>query len=74
MSENKEKTVASWRDVRISVELPLYLIVDFLNSLNQRLSNIEDLVQTKDEQGNLVTFTEMYKKQAKADLNEKVGE
>lgn len=67
--EKNEKKVESWRDVRITVELPLYLIVDFLNSLNQRLSNVEDLVTTVDAEGKPITLTNLYKKQAEDEIS-----
>lgn len=40
-SNNENK---SWRDIVITPEMPLSLIVDFLNILNFRIADIEDFI------------------------------
>ena len=61
MEENKQLT-NSWRDVQLTPEMSVYLLVDFLNVLNQRLSLLEDVIKINDENGNEISITEYYKR------------
>ena len=61
MEENKQLT-NTWRDVQLTPEMGVYLLVDFLNVLNQRLSLLEDVIKIKDENGNEISITEYYKR------------
>ena len=46
MEENKEqKQVKGWADVVITPDMPLSVIVNFLNVINERLCAIEDIIQ-----------------------------
>ena len=61
MEENKQLT-NTWRDVQLTPEMSFYLLVDFLNVLNQRLSLLEDVIKINDENGNEISITEYYKR------------
>ena len=61
MEENKQLT-NTWRDVQLTPEMSVYLLVDFLNVLNQRLSLFEDVIKINDENGNEISITEYYKR------------
>ena len=61
MEENKQLT-NTWRDVQLTPEMGVYLLVDFLNVLNQRLSLLEDVIKINDENGNEISITEYYKR------------
>ena len=61
MEENKQLT-NTWRDVQLTPEMSVYLLIDFLNVLNQRLSLLEDIIKINDENGNEISITEYYKR------------
>ena len=61
MEENKQLT-NTWRDVQLNPEMSVYLLIDFLNVLNQRLSLLEDVIKINDENGNEISITEYYKR------------
>lgn len=81
--ENKQETnlkqnlengkQGAWNQVMISPDLPLIAIVDFLNILNQRLVNIENLIQVPDEHGDMHSITELYQKKEQ-EIKETQGE
>lgn len=62
MSNQDKKNSATWKDVQITPEMPLDVIVSFLNVLNSRLAAIEDIVKIDDTKnpGNKITLTEYY--------------
>lgn len=41
---NNTNEVKSWRDIVITPEMPVGLVLDFINVLNQRLADIEDIL------------------------------
>lgn len=59
-----EKYIPGWKDARITVEMPLHMIVDFLNILNNRLCFLEDSIRLLDANGNTMSVTEFYALQA----------
>lgn len=64
MEENKEqKQVKGWADVVITPDMPLSVIVNFLNVINERLCAIEDIIQIPFN-NKMITLTEFYKAQA----------
>ena len=63
----------AWNQVMITPDLPLVAIVDFLNVLNQRLANIENLIQLPDEKGDMHSITELYQKKEQ-EVKETQGE
>ena len=64
-----ENYVPGWKDARITVEMPLNMIVDFLNILNNRLCFLEDSIRLADNEGNTMSVTEFYAMQAQAQAN-----
>ena len=60
--EEKKQLTNTWRDVQLTPEMSVYLLVDFLNVLNQRLSLLEDVIKINDENGNEISITEYYKR------------
>lgn len=61
-----ENYVPGWKDARITLEMPLHMIVDFLNILNNRLCFLEDSIKLSDGNGNTMSVTEFYAMQAQA--------
>ena len=43
-TETNTNEVKSWRDIVITPEMPVGLVLDFINVLNQRLADIEDIL------------------------------
>ena len=62
--ENEEmKTVQGWKDVNITLDMPIGAFLSFINALNQRLAQIEDVTQVP--YGNkIISLTELYAIQA----------
>lgn len=57
MSEQKQ--IQGWRDIQITPDMPVSVIVNFLNVLNQRLCAIENEIVV-DFEGSKKTLTEVY--------------
>ena len=49
-----------WAAVEITPDMPLTLIVNFLNALNKRLVAIEDNTNVSLDDGTIVSLTEYY--------------
>ena len=64
-----ENYVPGWKDAKITIEMPLHMIVDFLNILNNRLCFLEDSIRLADNEGNTMSVTEFYAMQAQAQAN-----
>lgn len=56
----EEKKIPSWADARITVNMPLDLIVNFLNVLNQRLVTIESVVTVQGPDGKMISLSDLY--------------
>ena len=69
---SEERKINGWRDIQLTPEMPLSVLVNFLNVLNQRLVAIEDQVVI-DFEGSKKTLTEVYRiqseREAEAMLN-----
>lgn len=76
--EQNEERVQGWKDVHITPDMPLTALVQFFNILNQRLCSIEDNLMVETPDGEKLSITEIYKRQAEAELaaqaNEDKGE
>ena len=79
----EEKQVQGWKDVQITPNMPLDVIVNFLNVLNQRLCAIENVVTVASPDGKMISLTDLYAIQtaemqaqaaAEAETQEKKGE
>lgn len=67
MAENSnQQEINGWADVKISSEMPINMVVNFLNVLNQRLVEIENVLKVQYE-GQEITLTEFYRIQAEAE-------
>lgn len=60
---SEERKIQSWRDVQLTPDMPLSVLVNFLNVLNQRLASVEDQVVV-DFEGAKKTLTEVYQIQS----------
>lgn len=66
---SEEKKIQSWRDVQLTPDMPLSVLVNFLNVLNQRLASVEDQVVV-DFEGAKKTLTEVYQIQSEREAEE----
>lgn len=55
----EQKKIQGWADVQLSPDMPVSVLVNFLNVLNQRLAAIENQVVV-DFEGSKKTLTEVY--------------
>ncbi len=62
-----EKKSQGWADVVITPDMPLSVLVNFMNVLNQRLVTIEDQTVV-DFEGSKKTLTEIYRIQAEREV------
>ena len=62
-----EKKSQGWADVIITPDMPLSVLVNFMNVLNQRLVTIEDQTVI-DFEGSKKTLTEIYRIQAEREM------
>lgn len=65
MAEEK-KEISGWRDIRITSELPLDALINFMNVLNQRLCTLEDATKVPYD-NQMISLTELYTIQAEAE-------
>lgn len=65
----EEKKIQSWKDVQLTPDMPLTVLVNFLNVLNQRLAAIEDQVVV-DFEGAKRTLSEIYAIQSEREAAE----
>ena len=63
-----EKKSQGWADVIITPDMPLSVLVNFMNVLNQRLVTIEDQTVI-DFEGSKKTLTEIYRIQAEREMD-----
>lgn len=60
----ENKPVTGWAQVQITPDMPLGLIVNFMNVLNQRLVTIENIVTVQGPEGKMISLTDLYALQA----------
>ena len=65
MAEEKNQNVQpqGWKDVEITPDMSLSMIVGFMNVLNQRLATVENIVSVPTD-GKMISLTDYYAKQA----------
>ena len=70
MAEEKNQNAQpqGWKDVQITPDMSLSMIVGFMNVLNQRLATIENIVTIPDVDGKPISLTEVYAKQAETEM------
>lgn len=61
-----DETKEGWSTVNITADMPLSMIIQFINILNQRLCFIEDNQKVQINGDQIVTITELMKMQAAA--------
>ena len=70
MAEEKNQNVQpqGWKDVEITPDMALSMIVGFMNVLNQRLATVENIVSVPTDDGKMVSLTDYYAEQAAAEM------
>ena len=70
MAEEMNQNVQpqGWKDVQITPDMALSMIIGFMNVLNQRLATVENIVTVPDVDGKSRSLTEIYAKQAEAEM------
>lgn len=68
MEKEQNNEIRSWRDIQVDMSSPLGMMMDLINILNQRLAAVEDQVMITTEDGEKINFTELYHRQALAQL------
>lgn len=63
MSE-ENKPITGWGQVQITPDMPLALLVNFMNILNQRLVALENVVTVQGPEGKMISLTDLYAIQA----------
>ena len=76
MEEQNKQTSQGWKDVQLTPDMSVSMLINFLNVLNQRLSNLEDIIEITAEDGRKMTLTEYYNLQVQShnELTETKGE
>ena len=68
MEKEQNNEIRSWKDIQVDMSSPIGMMIDLINILNQRLAAVEDQVMITDEEGEKISFTELYHRQALAQL------
>ena len=58
MEEQNKQTSQGWKDVQLTPDMSVSMLINFLNVLNQRLANLEDIIEITAEDGRKMTLTE----------------
>ena len=66
MEEQNKQTNQGWKDVQLTPDMSVSMLINFLNVLNQRLSNLEDIIEITAEDGRKMTLTEYYNLQVQS--------
>ena len=66
MEEQNKQTNQGWKDVQLTPDMSVSMLINFLNVLNQRLANLEDIIEITAEDGRKMTLTEYYNLQVQA--------
>ena len=76
MEEQNKQTSQGWKDVQLTPDMSVSMLINFLNVLNQRLCNLEDIIEITAEDGKKMTLTEYYNLQVQShnESNETKGE
>ena len=76
MEEQNKQTSQGWKDVQLTPDMSVSMLINFLNVLNQRLCNLEDIIEITAEDGRKMTLTEYYNLQVQShnESNETKGE
>ena len=66
MEEQNKQTSQGWKDVQLTPDMNVSMLINFLNVLNQRLANLEDIIEITAEDGRKMTLTEYYNLQVQS--------
>ena len=66
MEEQNKQTSQGWKDVQLTPDMSVSMLINFLNVLNQRLANLEDIIEITVEDGRKMTLTEYYNLQVQS--------
>ena len=66
MEEQNKQTSQGWKDVQLTPDMSVSMLINFLNVLNQRLANLEDIIEITAEDGRKITLTEYYNLQVQS--------
>ena len=66
MEEQNKQTNQGWKDVQLTPDMSVSMLINFLNVLNQRLANLEDIIEITAEDGRKITLTEYYNLQVQS--------
>lgn len=66
MEEQNKQTSQGWKDVQLTPDMSVSMLINFLNVLNQRLCNLEDIIEITAEDGRKMTLTEYYNLQVQS--------
>ena len=66
MEEQNKQTSQGWKDVQLTSDMSVSMLINFLNVLNQRLANLEDIIEITAEDGRKMTLTEYYNLQVQS--------
>lgn len=66
----EEKKITGWAQVNITPDMPLGLIVNFCNVLNQRLVAIENVVTVPGPDGKMISLTDLYALQSEEEAKQ----
>ena len=66
MEEQNKQTSQGWKDVQLTPDMSVSMLINFLNVLNQRLANLEDIIEITAEDGRTMTLTEYYNLQVQS--------
>ena len=66
MEEQNKQTNQGWKDVQLTPDMSVSMLINFLNVLNQRLANLEDIIEITAENGRKMTLTEYYNLQVQS--------
>lgn len=60
MEEQNKQTSQGWKDVQLTPDMSVSMLINFLNVLNQRLANLEDIIEITAEDGSKMSITDYY--------------
>lgn len=60
MEEQNKQTNQGWKDVQLTSDMNVSMLINFLNVLNQRLANLEDIIEVTAEDGSKMSITDYY--------------
>ena len=66
MKEQNKQTSQGWKDIQLTPDMSVSMLINFLNVLNQRLANLEDIIEITAEDGRKMTLTEYYNLQVQS--------